>query len=124
MTENPFEIPQTMRDLAEQNVKQAHIAYEQLADFMTKSMNAWMGAMPQNPTLMGFKMLQDRAMDFATENAESAFSLAGRISSAQTIQEVFELQTQFAQDRMQAFVAHTRELYSLIGQAVQMLQRG
>jgi hypothetical protein len=24
MTENPFEIPQTLRDLSEQNLKQAH----------------------------------------------------------------------------------------------------
>jgi hypothetical protein len=27
MIENPFEIPQSMRDLAEQNLKQAHAAY-------------------------------------------------------------------------------------------------
>ncbi len=37
MTDNPFEIPQQMRDLAEQNIKQAHAAYEQLTDFVTKA---------------------------------------------------------------------------------------
>ena len=40
MTENPFEIPQQMRDLAEQNIKQAHTAYEQLTDFVTKAVGA------------------------------------------------------------------------------------
>ena len=29
MTENPFEIPQAMREQAEQNLKQLHAAYEQ-----------------------------------------------------------------------------------------------
>ena len=35
-----------MRDLAEQNLKQAHAAYEQLTDFVTKAMGPWMGAIP------------------------------------------------------------------------------
>jgi hypothetical protein len=33
------------------------------------------------------------------------------------------LQTQFVQDRMQAFVTHTQQLY-LIGEAFQKLHRG
>ena len=40
MADNPFEIPQQMRDLAEQNIKQAHAAYEQLTDFATKAVGA------------------------------------------------------------------------------------
>jgi hypothetical protein len=34
------------------------------------------------------------------------------------------LQTQFAQDRMQAFVTQTQQLYKLIGETVQKLPRG
>jgi len=34
------------------------------------------------------------------------------------------LQTQFAQDRMQAFTTQTQELHKLIGEALQKLQRG
>ena len=56
MTENPFEIPQQMRDLAEQNLKQAHAAYEQLTDFVTKAMGPWMGAMPASGMVAGFRM--------------------------------------------------------------------
>ena len=51
MAENPFEIPQQMRNLAEQNIRHAHAAYGQLVDFMTKAIDAWMGAMPANPML-------------------------------------------------------------------------
>src|SRR6516225_3359563 len=124
MSDNPFEIPQPIRDMAEQNMKQAHTAYEQLSNFVTKTMNTWMGVMPSNPMTIGFKDVQDRAMDFAKDNAESAFSFAGKICNAQTSQEILLIQTQFAQDRMQAYAEHTQELYGLIGEAFQKLDRG
>ena len=62
MADNPFEIPQALRDVSEQNLKQAHAAYEQLTDFVTKAMGAWMGALPSNPMAAVFKDVQDRAM--------------------------------------------------------------
>ena len=124
MADNPFEIPQTLRDASEQSLKQAHAAYEQLMDFVTKTLDALMGAMPANPVTAGFKDVQNRAMEIAKENAESAFGLAGKISNAQTVQEIVTLQTQFAQERMQAFVTQTQQLYSLIAEAFQKSERG
>ena len=56
MAENPVEIPQQMRNLAEQNIKQAHAAYEQLTDFVTKAVGTWMGAMPASPMATGSRM--------------------------------------------------------------------
>ena len=102
MTENPFEIPQNLRDLAEQNMKQAHAAYGQLAHFMIKAMGAWTDALPANPMAAVFKDVQDRAMEIAMENAESVFTFAGKISNAQTFQDISTLQTRFVQDRIQA----------------------
>ena len=49
MTDNPFEIPQALRDVSEQNLKQARAAYEQLMEVMTKAVGAWTGALPSNP---------------------------------------------------------------------------
>jgi len=122
MADNPFEIPQPMRDLAEQNIKQAHAAYEQLTDFVTKAMGAWMGAMPSNPMATGFKDVQDRAVEMAKKNAESAFALAEKIAKAQNFQDILTLQTRFAQEQMQAYATETQELHKLIGDAVQKLQ--
>ena len=119
MTENPFEIPQTMRDLTEQNMEHAHAAYDQLTDFVNKTMSSWIGAMPASPMATNFKDVQDRAMDFAKDNAESAFTFAAKICNAQSVQEILTLQTRFAQERMQAFATHTQELYGLIGETVQ-----
>jgi hypothetical protein len=103
MTENPFEIPQTMCDWAEQNVRQANAAYEQLGDSVNKSVA--MGLMSSE----GFKNLQDRAMAFAMENAETACMFAGKVCNAKTAQEILTLQTRFVQDRMQAFVKQAPE---------------
>jgi len=124
MTENPFEIPQQMRNLAEQNIKQAHTAYEQLTDFVTKAVGAWMGAMPASPMVAGFKEVQDRAAEIAKKNADSAFALVENIAKSQNFQEILTLQTQFAQDQIKAFTTQTQELYKLIGEAFQKLPRG
>ena len=124
MTENPFEIPQALRDVAEQNLKQAHAAYEQLTDFVTKAMDAWMGAMPSNGLATGFKDVQGRAAEIAKKNADSAFTLVENIAKAQNFQEILTLQTQFAQDQMKAFTTQTQDLHKLIGETVQKLQRG
>ena len=122
MADNPFEIPQALRDVSERNLKQAHAAYEQLTDFVTKAMDAWMGAMPSNALATGFKDVQGRAAEIAKKNADSAFALVEKIAKAQNLQEIVTLQTQFAQDQMKAFTTQTQELYKLIGETVQKLQ--
>ena len=80
--------------------------------------------MPSNAIADSFKDMQGRAMQIAMENAESAFTFAGKISNAHTVQEVVTLQTQFAQERMQAFVTQTQQLYSAIAEAFQKSERG
>ena len=123
MTENPLEIPQALREEAEQNMKEAHAAYGQLTDFVTKVTDAWIGAMP-SPMAAGFKDVQGCAMQIAKENAESVFTFAGKISNVRTAQDIVTLQTQFAQDRMQAFATQTQELLGVIEETVQKWERG
>ena len=119
MADNPFEIPQALRDMSEHNLKQAQAAYEQLMDFVTQAMDAWMGAMPSNLMTAGFKDEQHDAVAMAKMNAESAFALVKKIAKAQNLQEILTLQTRFAQDQMQAFAGQTKELQRLIGEALQ-----
>jgi hypothetical protein len=90
VSDNQFEIPKAMRDLAEQNMKQAQTTYGQLTNFVTQAMNTWMGTMPANPMAMGAKNVQNHAMEFVT------------------------LQMQFAQDCMQAIFAQTQLLCGLL----------
>jgi len=123
MADNPLEIPQTLRDVSEQ-LKQAHAAYEQLTDFATKATAAWTGELPSNPMAAVFKDVEDRAMQIAMENAESVFTFASKISNVRTPQDIATLETQFAQDRMQAFVTQTQQLFSVIEEAIQKSERG
>jgi hypothetical protein len=124
MMKNAIEIPHSLREVSEQSVKQAHAAYEQLMGFVTKTADSWAGAFPSNPMTAGFKDVQARAIEMAKENAESAFTLASKMCSAPTLPEILTLQTQFAQDRMQAFAAQAQEIQKLIGDALQKGQRG
>ena len=119
MANNPFEIPQNLRVVSEQSLQQAHSAYEQLTELVTKGMDAWLGAMPASPITAGFKDVQGHIMEFAQDNAEAAFSFAGRISNAKTVQDMVTVQTQFLQDRMQAFVQQSQRLFSLMQEAFQ-----
>ena len=124
MTKNPVEIPQAMLEQTEQNVKEAHAGHEQFTDLVTKAMDAWKGAMRAGLAAARSNDVQDRAMEIAKKNADSAFALVEKIAKAQNFQEIVTLQTQFAQDQMKAFTTQTQELYKLIGETVQKLQRG
>ena len=124
MADNPFEIPHDLRVVLDQNVQQAHAAYGQITDLVTNTIRAWMTAAPANPMLIGFQDIQNCAMDFAKENAESVFALAGKISNAKSPQEVLALQTQFTQDRMRVLMNQTRDLYTLTGEALQKPRHG
>ncbi len=119
MADNPFEIPQDLRAVLDQNVQHAHAAYEQVTDLVTNTIRAWMTAVPANPMLTGFQDIQNSAMDFAKENAEALFTLAGKISNAKSPQEILSLQTQFTQDLMRNLINQTQQLYQLTGEALQ-----
>ncbi len=115
MTKNqPSDIPQQFRELAEQNIEQASAAYGQFMNAMTQAMGMWWGALPPNEMSSGFKAAQDRAIQFAKENAEAAFALASSLANAKDIQEVLTLQSRYAQRQMQMYTAQAQELGRLM----------
>lgn len=122
MTQNPFEIPQQMRDLAEKNVDQARAAYGQFMDAVTQAMNFWTKSLPANDMSAGFRVVQDRATRFAKQNAEAAFALASDLASAKDIQEILTYQSRFAQQQMQAYAQQAQELGRLVAEAMQNMQ--
>jgi hypothetical protein len=78
----------------------------------------------QRATTAGFKEVQGHAAHFAKENADSAFTFAGRISSAPLSPETLTLQMQFAHDWMQVFTSQTHEIYGLIQEVLQKAELG
>src|SRR5262249_53093117 len=117
-----FEIPQQLRDLAERNVEQARQAYGQFMDAMVQATSMWMGAMPANDMTSGFKVVQDRSVRFAKQNAEACFSLASELANAKDIPDVLAIQSRYAQTQMQAYALQAQELSRLMAEAAQNLQ--
>jgi hypothetical protein len=65
----------------------------------------------------GFKVVQERAIQFAKENAEAGFALASELANAKDLQEVLRLQSNFAQIQMQSYARQAQELGRLMAEA-------
>ena len=115
----PFEIPQQLRELAEKNVEQARSAYGQFMDAMAQASGMWLSALPSNDMMSGFKTVQERASRFAKQNAEACFALASELANAKDIQDVLAIQSRYAQTQMQAYALQAQELGRLMAEATQ-----
>ena len=118
----PFEVPQQLRDLAERNVEQARAAYGQFMDAMEQATSIWLGSLPPNEAMSGFKVVQERAVRFAKQNAEACFTMASELASAKDIPDIFAIQIRFAQTQMQAYALQSQELGRLMVEAAQSMQ--
>ena len=117
MTEKQtFEIPQQLREVAEKNVEQARTAYGQFMDAMAQAVSAWSSASSDTVT-SGFKAAQERAIQFAKENAEAGFALAKELTKAKDLQDLLRLQSSFAQKQMQSYARQAQELGRLMAEA-------
>ena len=117
----PFEMPQQLRELAEKNVEQARATYAQFMDAMTQAMSVWSTA-PSNVMTSGFKDVQELAIRFAKENAEAGFTLASELANAKDIQGVITLQSRYAQTQLQSYARQAQELGRLMAEAMQSMK--
>ena len=123
MAQTPtFEIPQQLRELTERNVEQARAVYGQFMDAMVQAIGMWMAAMPSNEMTAGFKVVQDRAIRFAKQNAEACFAMASELANAKDIQDVLAIQSRYAQTQMQAYALQAQELGRLMAEAMQSMK--
>ena len=92
MSQNqPFDIPQELRQLAEQNVERARQLYLQFIESVAQAMAAW--STPASDSISpGFNRVRARAVKFAKENADAAFKLAKEVAKARDLQELLGLQ--------------------------------
>ena len=118
----PFEFPQQLRELAERNVEQARTAYGQLMDAMAQATGMWMSARPSNEMTSGFKVVRERAIQFAKQNAEACFAAASELANAKDIQDLLAIQSRSAQTQMQAYALQAQELGRLMVEAAQSVQ--
>jgi hypothetical protein len=114
MSQNqPFDIPQELRQLAEQNVEKARQLYLQFIEGVAQTMAVW--AVPASDSISsGFNRVRARAVKFAKENADAAFNLAREVAKAEDIQELLNLQSRYVQSQMRWYADQTQEFGHLM----------
>jgi len=119
----PFEVPQQLRELTERNVEHARATYGQFMDAVSQAMGVWASAAPPNAMLASYKVVQDRAVKFAKQNAEACFNLASELANAKDVADVLGIQSRHAQTQMQSYTLQAQELTRLMVEAAQSLQQ-
>jgi phasin len=111
---NPFEVPQQLREIAEKNVEQARNSYTQFMEAMAKAAGMWSSAIPQTESTSGFKAVQERAVRFTKQNADACFNMATELAAAKDVQDIIGIQSRYAQVQMQAYATQAQELSRLM----------
>jgi hypothetical protein len=112
-----FEIPQELRELAEENVERARQLYLQFMDGVGQAMAAWSSG-PSGVVTPGFHEVQERAVKLANQNADTAFNLAKDVAQAKDLQELINLQTRYVQSQMRMYADQTQEFGRLMAKAL------
>jgi hypothetical protein len=120
--DQPFEIPQELRHLAEQNVERARQLYLQFMDGVSKTMAAW-SAPSSDAFTSGFVEARERAVKLANENADAAFTLAKELANAKNLEELLSLQTRYVQSQMKWYADQTQEFGRLMARTLGTMRR-
>lgn len=118
MTTTPkLEIPEAMRDFADQSVSQARKAFD---TFMDNAQTA-VGKIEDNTStakVTGSGM-QKEAMDFAEEQVSGAFDLAQKMVRAKDVQELMEVQATYMRQQMQTMTQQAKDVGDKMTSAAQ-----
>jgi hypothetical protein len=118
MSDKPsFEMRPDLRKLTEKNIEQARASFAQFMDYFTQVMGTWSGS-SSSALAPGFKAVQDRAIEFAKENAEGSFQLASELANAKDVQQMLAIQNRYAQTQIQANSRQAQELVQLMSKAL------
>ncbi len=122
MSKTPeFEIPQTMREIAERNVEQARSAYAQFADMAKKAQET--ASKSTDVMAESTRELQSRTMSFAQDHVEASFQLAADLAKARDFKDYLEIQARYAQRQMASYTEQAQELGKMMGDIAQTAQK-
>lgn len=112
-----FEIPNTMRDMAERNVEQAKAAYGQFLDMAKRAQDAVTKS--QGALTSSAMDIQARALRYAEQNINASFTCAAELARARDIKEYMEIQSRHAQKQIQTYAQQAQELGRLMAEAAE-----
>jgi phasin len=108
-----YEIPNEMRDFADQSVEQARKAFEGFVEAAYKASNA---VESQADAAQGnFRHVAGAAVAFAEQNMTASFTYAQRLVRAKSLEELMAIQAEFAKSQMETLSKQAREMGAMAG---------
>lgn len=101
-------VPEQVRQYANQSVEQAKKAFDEYMSAMQKASEQLEGT--QTELQAGAKAVNEKMLALTQENVAATFDLAQRMVNAKDMGEVMRLQTEYVQQRMQAFGEQARSV--------------
>jgi len=117
-----FEIPEELRQLAEDNVERARKLYVQYMEGVSQAMGVW-STSPSDTASPAYNEVRERAIKITRENADAAFKLAKDVANAKDLQELVTLQTRYVQSQMKLYAQQTQEFGKLMAHAFASAQK-
>jgi phasin len=125
MTTSPtpqFEIPNEMRAVAERNVEQAKLAFN---NFMQAAQEAVSNLEKRVEASQGGALdISKKAMSFAERNILSAFEFAEKVVQTKDIQEMARMQSLFVQSQMHALTEQAKDLGETVSKSAMDSMKG
>ena len=114
MTDKQFEIPDTVREMAERNVEQARMAYGQFIDMARQAQDVV--AKSSEAMAKSARDIQVQALRYAEENIDASFKFASDLARARDLKEYVEIQTRYAQRQMQSYTEQAQDLGRMLSE--------
>lgn len=114
-----FEVPQQMRDLAENNVAQARKAFDSLVGTAKRGAETMRGSTEMSRTNM--QGMYARGFEYAEENVHAAFDVAQKLARAGTPMEMMKIQNEYMRER---YAAMQEQAKAFGGMAQEMFKQG
>lgn len=106
-----FEIPDQVREIAEQGVEQAKHTYETFKSAAEEATDMMEDAYEN--ARKGFVDLNLKAIENAQSNTDRVFAFAKQFVTAKSISDAVELQTKFAREQFETFTSQAKDMQEL-----------
>jgi phasin len=110
-----FEIPEQMRQMAEETVGQARKAVEEFLDATQKAVSSAEGS--ARTVREGVADVSRQSLAFIEQNIAASFDLAARLTQARTVEEMTALQQDFLRQQMAAAAEQGKTLGEMANRA-------
>ena len=111
-----FEVPGTLRELAEKGIDQARQAFDGLLIAARQTVAATQGSAPATGT--STHDLVSHSLHSAEQNVRATLDFAQKLTQAKSLQEAMQLQAEFARSQLAAVQAQATELGGMAHSAI------